>query len=133
CDGSWGRTDGAESLCGFGPQSLRFPAMSDTFSGYELESGILQRARQWRDLLPILVLAHALRVAGSPLYVGLSLVAVLITDILAGIGGVALRPGGFAGPGGAGPFGLGPLSDGLAALTDTRWIAAFGWSELMGF
>jgi hypothetical protein len=47
----------------------------ETFAGYDLESGVLQRVRQWRDAIPALVLIDALRVAGSPLHVGLFWVA----------------------------------------------------------
>jgi len=50
-------------------------AAGETFAGYDLESGVLQRVRQWRDAIPALVLIDALRVAGSPLYVGLFWVA----------------------------------------------------------
>src|SRR5690606_38226747 len=101
--------------------------MSDTFSGYDLETGILQRVRRWRDALPILILPLALRVAGSPLYVGLCLVAVLITrGILAGAEPVA------GGPIAAlayafsvamvGSHLLSPLAVLLGWLSDFRWV-----------
>jgi hypothetical protein len=61
--------------------------MSDTFSGYDLEAGLLQRVRRWRDALPVLVLLNALRVAGSPLYVGISLIALLFTRAILSRGG----------------------------------------------
>lgn len=44
--------------------------MNEVFEGNRLETGVLQRARQWRDAIPALVLIDALRVAGSPLQVG---------------------------------------------------------------
>lgn len=44
--------------------------MNEVFEGNRLETGVLQRARQWRDAIPALVLVDALRVAGSPLHVG---------------------------------------------------------------
>jgi len=50
-------------------------AAGETFAGYDLESGVLQRVRRWRDAIPALVLIDALRVAGSPLYVGLFWIA----------------------------------------------------------
>jgi hypothetical protein len=53
--------------------------MSEPFAGYDLETGLLQRVRRWRDALPVLVLLDALRVAGSPLYVGLALLAALLS------------------------------------------------------
>lgn len=43
--------------------------MNEVFEGNRLETGVLQRARQWRDAIPALVLIDALRVAGSPLHV----------------------------------------------------------------
>jgi hypothetical protein len=58
------------------------------FSGHELEKGVLQRVRQWRDAIPALVLIDALRVAGSPIYVG-SVWAVLMLDAVSG--GVAAK------------------------------------------
>jgi len=51
--------------------------MSDQFSGYDLESGFLYRVRQWRDAMPVLALVPALRVAGSPTYVGWGWLVVL--------------------------------------------------------
>ena len=52
------------------PQAVRFAPMNEVFEGNRLETGVLQRARQWRDAIPALVLIDALRVAGSPLHVG---------------------------------------------------------------
>ncbi len=52
--------------------------MSEKFSGHELESGLLQRARSWRDVFPLLVMLASLRVAGSPIYVSLSLLTVVV-------------------------------------------------------
>ncbi len=43
--------------------------MSDIFHGSQLESGLFQRVRTWRDAIPSLVLVDSLRVAGSPLLV----------------------------------------------------------------
>lgn len=44
--------------------------MNEVFEGNRLETGVLQRARRWRDAIPALVLIDALRVAGSPLLIG---------------------------------------------------------------
>lgn len=52
------------------PQAVRFAPMNEVFEGNRLETGVLQRARRWRDAIPALVLIDALRVAGSPLLVG---------------------------------------------------------------
>ncbi len=110
--------------------------MSDTFSGHDLETGLLQRVRRWRDALPVLVLLDALRVAGSPLYVGLSLVAVLITR------GIVMG----AGPTGVGPLDavasvvadgmslthpLDPLAVGLGVVSDFRWIGVVYWTDFL--
>ncbi len=103
--------------------------MSDQFSGYDLETGILQRVRRWRDALPILILPLALRVAGSPLYVGLCLVAVLITrGILAGAepaagGPIAALAYAFSFSGAmVWSHVLSPLAAMLGLLTDFRWV-----------
>lgn len=53
------------------PTQTSDTAGGETFAGYDLESGVLQRVRRWRDAIPALVLIDSLRVAGSPLYVGL--------------------------------------------------------------
>ncbi|TVP95474.1 MAG: hypothetical protein EA381_18790 [Planctomycetaceae bacterium] len=45
--------------------------MDEVFEGNRLETGVLQRARRWRDAIPGLVLVDAVRVAGSPLCVGM--------------------------------------------------------------
>lgn len=101
--------------------------MSDSFSGYELETGILQRVRRWRDALPILILPLALRVAGSPLYVGLCLLAVLISRlILAGAdpaagGPIAALAYAFSNPL-VGSDGFGSLVLVLGLLVDFRWV-----------
>lgn len=42
--------------------------MSEQFTGHDLETGLLQRFRSWRDVLPPIGLLPALRVCGSPLY-----------------------------------------------------------------
>ncbi|HBJ39099.1 MAG TPA: hypothetical protein DDZ51_31005 [Planctomycetaceae bacterium] len=52
------------------------------FSGYDLETGVLQRMRRWRDAIPVLVLIDALRVAGSPLYVSVFWIAVSIISLM---------------------------------------------------
>lgn len=57
-------------------------AGGETFAGYDLESGVLQRVRRWRDAIPALVLIDALRVAGSPLYVGLFWIALSLASWL---------------------------------------------------
>lgn len=54
----------------------------ETFAGYDLESGVLQRVRRWRDAIPALALIDALRVAGSPLYVGLFWIALSVLSYL---------------------------------------------------
>jgi len=45
--------------------------MNEQFSGHELETGLLQRVRSWRDVFPLIGLVPALRVCGSPLYMTL--------------------------------------------------------------
>ncbi len=52
--------------------------MSEQFSGHELESGLLQRVRSWRDAFPPLVMIDALRVAGAPIYVAMWLLVVMV-------------------------------------------------------
>jgi hypothetical protein len=52
------------------------------FSGHDLETGVLQRVRRWRDAIPALVLIEALRVAGSPLYVGVFWIVISIASFL---------------------------------------------------
>lgn len=56
--------------------------MSQSFSGHDIETGLLQRVRTWRDLFPPLVLIHALRACGSPIYVGLSLITVVAASAI---------------------------------------------------
>lgn len=56
--------------------------MSQSFSGHDIETGLLQRVRTWRDLFPPLVLIHALRACGSPIYVGLSLVTIIAASAI---------------------------------------------------
>lgn len=58
------------------------PSTDQTFTGYDLESGVLQRVRRWRDAIPALVLIDALRVAGSPLYVGVIWIALSVASFL---------------------------------------------------
>jgi hypothetical protein len=65
-----------------GDASVQDAPAADTFAGYDLETGVLQRVRRWRDAIPALVLIDALRVAGSPLYVGLFWIAVSIASLL---------------------------------------------------
>ena len=47
-------------------------------TGYDLESGMLQRVREWTDLFPWLRLVRTLRVAGSPAMVGLVALTFLV-------------------------------------------------------
>jgi hypothetical protein len=56
--------------------------MSQSFSGHDIETGLLQRVRTWRDLFPPLVLIRALRACGSPIYVGLSLITVVAASAI---------------------------------------------------
>jgi len=51
--------------------------MSEKFKAHELETGLLQRVRSWREVFPPLGLLPALRVAGSPFFITLWLVTVL--------------------------------------------------------
>jgi len=110
--------------------------MSDSFSGYDLETGILQRVRRWRDALPFLVLPLALRVAGSPLYVGLCLLAVLITRVIlagaepAASGPIAALAYAFSDPL-VGSSGLRSLVVVLGLLVDFRWVAQTGAEDLL--
>lgn len=68
--------------CSTGPHPVDGPLASDqAFRGHDLETGILQRVRRWRDAIPALVLIDALRVAGSPLYVGSIGLAVLVAGL----------------------------------------------------
>lgn len=62
--------------------------MSEHFSGHQLEAGLIQRVRSWRDLLPALVMLQSLRVSGSPIYVSLSLATVVV---VAGLNGLSLN------------------------------------------
>jgi hypothetical protein len=64
--------------------------MSENFKGHDPESGLLQRARTWRDVLPQLVMLNSLRVAGSPLFVGLWLIVATIDFALLSAGQVVL-------------------------------------------
>lgn len=50
---------------------VTIPLMNEQFSGHELETGLLQRVRAWRDVFPLIGLVPALRVCGSPLYMTL--------------------------------------------------------------
>ena len=63
-------------------RNVTIHAMSQSFSGHDIETGLLQRVRTWRDLFPPLVLIHALRACGSPIYVGLSLVTVVAASAI---------------------------------------------------
>lgn len=58
--------------------------MSEHFSGHNLEAGLLQRARSWRDVLPPLVMLQSLRVSGSPIYLTLSLATIIVLSGLNG-------------------------------------------------
>jgi len=64
--------------------------MSEQFSGHDLESGLLQRVRSWQEVLPPIGLIPALRVTGSPLYVGVWLATTLIVNALLTINGVPI-------------------------------------------
>lgn len=65
-----------------GDASVQDASTAEAFTGYDLETGVLQRVRQWRDAIPALVLIDALRVAGSPLYVGVFWIAISIASFL---------------------------------------------------
>ena len=67
--GAFGPADGLASR----PlaESVGLAPMDEVFEGNRLETGVLQRARRWRDAIPVLVLVDAVRVAGSPLCVGM--------------------------------------------------------------
>ena len=115
--------------------------MSDSFTGHELETGILQRVRRWQDALPILVLGKALRVSGSPLYVGLSLIAVLLSNaVVAGLGNhvvsTAVANAGEANMAGIEgeprwPAVLGPLDGGGHLLLDAAELGLRSWPQLL--
>lgn len=47
-------------------------------SGHQLEDGILARIREWTDLLPGLRLINVLRLAGSPVAIGLTAISVVL-------------------------------------------------------
>ncbi len=65
-----------------GDASVQNGSDAQAFAGYDLETGVLQRVRRWRDAIPALVLIDALRVSGSPLYVGLIWIAISIFSFL---------------------------------------------------
>lgn len=56
--------------------------MSEVFEGNRLESGVLQRVRRWRDAIPALVLVESLRVAGSPIHVGLAWLTLAVQELV---------------------------------------------------
>lgn len=58
--------------------------MSELFRGHQLEEGLLQRVRSWRDAFPALVLIDALRVAGSPFYLALAWAMLGVQFLLVG-------------------------------------------------
>lgn len=137
--GDDGRLGQRGSLCELPLQALRFAAMSESFRGHELETGILQRIRRWQDALPILVLGKALRVSGSPLYVGMSLLAVLLGDAL-GLSNhafsIAVANGGEASAGSLDapvrwPAVLGPLQGAGNLLINTAELGLPGWRQLL--
>jgi hypothetical protein len=70
--------------------------MSEVFEGNRLETGVLQRARQWRDAIPALVLIDALRVAGSPLQVGCIWLTLVLQGLLVSL--ATVRPAGIVPP-----------------------------------
>ena len=63
--------------------------MNQIFTGHELEVGMLQRIRSWRDLIPGVILLHALRVCGAPSYVALMLVTTLVASAVFTLGDVS--------------------------------------------
>lgn len=65
-----------------GDASIQDASADPTFFGHDLETGILHRVRRWRDAIPALVLIDALRVAGSPLYVGVFWIAISTASFL---------------------------------------------------
>jgi hypothetical protein len=74
---------------------------TDEFSGHDLEKGVLQRVRQWRDAIPALALIDALRVAGSPIYVGFVWAALMLDAVSGGLSAIYLTawdPFGFDSP-----------------------------------
>lgn len=116
--------------------------MSEVFEGNELETGVLQRVRRWRDAIPALVLVDALRVAGSPLSIGLVWVTLGVHRWLMGWGqpaDIAWLPAGFSDPAlGFGwitsltPFPDGAAGGGLAAATSAGgWATALGYARLV--
>lgn len=73
------------------PGGSRFPrvasrgtilGMSEVFEGNRLESGVLQRVRRWRDAIPALVLVESLRVAGSPIHLGLAWLTLAVQELV---------------------------------------------------
>lgn len=72
--------------------------MSEVFEGNRLESGMLQRVRRWRDAIPALVLVESLRVAGSPIHVGLAWLTLAVQELVFFVFNWASR-GGDAGAG----------------------------------
>ncbi|MEM9643869.1 MAG: hypothetical protein AAF989_02650 [Planctomycetota bacterium] len=59
-----------------------------THSGHSLEAGILSRAREWVDVAPWIRLGRVMRLAGSPVAVGLVIVAgVIWHSVLSAVSG----------------------------------------------
>lgn len=75
------------------PRQESEPKREDTIEvhrGHRLEEGVLARAREWTDVLPGLRLVRVLRLAGSPLALGVVTVAALVW--LAGLRSVGVTP-----------------------------------------
>ncbi len=92
---------------------------NDNFTGYQLETGFLTRVRNWRDAIRPMVLIDALRVAGSPSYVLVTLVALLIAKSL-----LSIEPPAVVGPSLSGPLAWmsGWRSLVPTELNDSTWL-----------
>ncbi len=94
-------------------------------TGYDLESGLLARFREWTDLFPWLRLGRTLRVAGSPLMVGLvALTFILWWSVQVWIVQQMPEAAGF------GYRNAPPIVESLLAYT-SQWIpiSAFSWDQ----
>jgi len=63
--------------------------MTEKFTGHDIEAGLLQRLRSWRDVLPPLILFQSLRVCGSPIYLSLSLISVIAISAIVAHGSIS--------------------------------------------
>ncbi len=99
--------------------------MSESSAEPNLETSLLQRIRRWRDAFPILILIDALRVAGSPIWISLSWLAVVVSSLVArGTVALDLQPTSvFANW----------ISPRLAIDTATTWLTAAGIEEMLRF